>query len=183
MEAESNDNVQKIENIKRSFPRINLEKAEAITTNGKAELISFYITDSKGNITNVVKPEEEYRYAIVAKFNEELEHVIFGFELENLKGLRVFGINNFMQGKNIGSVSTQKIYEVSFKLKLPKLHKGEYLVTPAVSAGTQDNHVVLVRAHNCQTIVMDNESFNIALLELDAETEIVEYEESDIDIR
>ena len=88
-----------------------------------------------------------------------------------------------MQGKNIGSVSTQKIYEVSFKLKLPKLHKGEYLVTPAVSAGTQDNHVVLVRAHNCQTIVMDNESFNIALLELDAETEIAEYEESDIDIR
>ena len=183
METENNDNVQKIENAKRSFPRINLEKAEAITTNGKAELISFYITDSKGNITNVVKPEEEYRYAIVAKFNEELEHVIFGFELENLKGLRVFGINNFMQGKNIGSVSTQKIYEVSFKLKLPKLHKGEYLVTPAVSAGTQDNHVVLVRAHNCQTIVMDNESFNIALLELDAETEIAEYEESDIDIR
>ena len=119
----------------------------------------------------------------MAEFFESMEHVIFGFELEDLKGIRVLGINNFMQGKHIGHVEADKIYEVSFRLSLPKLHKGEYLVTPAVSAGTQDNHVVLARAHNCQTIVIDNDGFNIALLELDATTEIREYEHNDIDLR
>ena len=85
-----------------------------------------------------------------------------------------------MQGKPIGHVKKNKIYEVSFQLALPRLHKGEYLVTPAVSAGTQDSHVVLMRAHNCLTITIDNDSFNIAMLELDAQTEITEYEEKNI---
>lgn len=183
MRSEDNNYVKKAEKVIYSIPKLDTDKAEAITSNGKAELLSFYIMDSDGGFTNVIKPEKEYRYAIVAKFNEELEHVIFGFELENLKGIRVFGINNFMQGKHIGHVCTDKIYEVSFKLALPKIHKGEYLVTPAVSAGTQDNHVVLTRAHNCQTIMIDNESFNIALLELDAVTEIKEYECKDINLR
>lgn len=182
MGAEDNQYVEKAKERYR-FPQLDLEKAEAVTSNGQARLLSFYITDSDGKFTNVIRPEREYRYAIVAEFYENVEHVIFGFELENLKGVRVFGVNNFMQGKHIGQVKTDKIYEVSFRLTLPKLHKGEYLVTPAVSAGTQDNHVVLVRAHNCQTIVMDNEGFNIALLELDAMTEIREYEYDDIDLK
>ena len=180
MEQEDNQNVEEIKNIQFTFPSLKLDKAEAITSNGKAQILSFYITNPDGKLTNVIKPNIEYRYAIVEKFNEELEHVIFGFELEDIKGIRIFGINNFMQGKTIGHVNKDKVYEVSFQLILPRLHKGEYLVTPAVSAGTQDSHVVLMRAHNCLTIIIDNDSFNIAMLELDAQTEIVEYDEKDI---
>lgn len=182
MGSEDDQYIEKVKSV-YSFPKLNLEKAEAVTSNGKARLLSFYITDSDGRCTNVIIPEKEYRYAVVAEFFESMEHVIFGFELEDLKGIRVLGINNFMQGKHIGHVEADKIYEVSFRLSLPKLHKGEYLVTPAVSAGTQDNHVVLARAHNCQTIIIDNDGFNIALLELDATTEIREYEHNDIDLR
>ncbi len=180
MAKEDNQNIKEKKNAQYFFPRLNLEKAEAVTSNGKADILSFCIKDFEGKFTNVVKPETEYQYSIIARFSEELEHVIFGFELEDIKGIRIFGINNFMQGKTIGHVSKNKVYEVSFKLILPKLHKGEYLVTPAVSAGTQDSHVVLMRAHNCQTLVIDNQSFNIAMLELDAQTEIVEYDEGDI---
>lgn len=182
MGSEDDQYIEKVKSV-YSFPKLDLEKAEAVTSNGKARLLSFYITDSDGRCTNVIIPEKEYRYAVVAEFFESMEHVIFGFELEDLKGIRVLGINNFMQGKHIGHVEADKIYEVSFRLSLPKLHKGEYLVTPAVSAGTQDNHVVLARAHNCQTIIIDNDGFNIALLELDATTEIREYEHNDIDLR
>lgn len=61
--------------------------------------------------------------------------------------------------------------------------KGEYLITLAVAAGTQENHVVHSRIHNCQTIFVENEGFNIALIELDADTRILEYDNKDIVIR
>lgn len=183
MKAEGNENVTGKYYEKHSFTRLNIENAAAITSNGTAEILSFYVKDSKGNETRLVKTCEEYTYGVVAKFHEKAEHVIFGFELENTKGIRLFGINNFMQNKYIGSVVPGKIYEVTFRLTLPKVHKGEYLVTPAVSAGVQENHVVLERIHNCQTIVIDNDGFNIAMLELDAVTEILEYEEENVIIR
>ncbi len=183
MKTEGNENVTEKKNEKCSFPRLTTENAEAITSNGKAEILSFYVKDSQGNETRLVKTCEEYKYGIVARFHEEMEHVIFGFELENIKGIRLFGVNNYMQNKYIGHVSPEKIYEVSFRVVLPKVHKGEYLVTPAVSAGVQESHVVLSRIHNCQTIVIDNDGYNIAMLELDAVTEISEYEKENVIIR
>ncbi|WP_342757078.1 ABC transporter ATP-binding protein [Kineothrix sedimenti] len=168
--------------IKR-FPRLDIQKAEAITGTGKVEILSFYIKDKNGKESKLLKVEEEYSFGIVARFHESLEHVIFGFELENLRGVRVFGINNFMEKKYIGQVSNNKVYEALFSLKLPRMCKGEYLITLAVAAGTQENHVVHSRIHNCQTIFVENEGFNIALIELDADTRILEYDNKDIVIR
>lgn len=39
---------------------------------------------------------------------------------------------------------------------------------------------MLVRAHNCQTIAIDNDGYNLAMLELDADTNICEYDKKDI---
>lgn len=167
----------------KHFPRLDIQKAEAITETGKVEILSFYINDKSGKESKLLKVEEEYSFGIVARFHESLEHVIFGFELENLRGVRVFGINNFMEKKYIGKVSKNKVYEALFSLKLPRMCKGEYLITLAVAAGTQENHVVHSRIHNCQTIFVENEGFNIALIELDADTRILEYDNKDIVIR
>lgn len=171
------------EKQKVSFPRLVSETAEAISGTGKVNILSFYIKDEKGNETKLVKTEKEYQFGIVAEFKETLEHVIFGFELENLRGVRVFGINNFMQQKAIPQMEAGKICEVSFTLTLPKICKGEYLVTPAVSSGTQSNHIVQHRVHNCETIYVENDGYNIALIELDAETNIIKHDKADVLIR
>lgn len=178
---DSNEEIEK-NNLKVSFPKININKSEAITETGKAEILSFYIKNKKGEITKLIKAENEYTFGIVAKFNEQLQQVLFGFELENLKGVRVFGINNFMENKVIGHIDTDKIYEVSFTLKIPKLCKGEYLVTVAVATGTQENHIVHLRLHNYETIYVENEGYNIALIELDANTKIREYVSENVSI-
>lgn len=162
------------------FPRFVTDHAEAMTSTGRAELLSFYILDEEGKQVNLLKTRKTYKFGIVGKFNEDIEHALFGFELEDLKGVRIFGINNFMQRKAISKAKKGMVYEVSFSFELPRFHKGEYLVTPAIAAGTQDNHVVLVRAHNCQTIVIDNDGHNTAILELDADTNICEYDKKDI---
>lgn len=184
MKPEEHDDVEKRgkENEIVHFPRFVTEHAEAMTTTGKAELLSFYIKDEEGQLVTLLETGRTYKFGIVARFYEDIEHVIFGFELEDLKGVRIFGINNFMQNKSIAKVQKDMVYEVSFVLELPRFHKGEYLVTPAVSAGTQDSHVVLVRAHNCQTIVIDNNGYNLALLELDADTNICQYYRENVEI-
>lgn len=184
MKPEEHDDVQsrgEVNEVAR-FPRFVTEHAEAMTTTGRAELLSFYIADEEGKLVSLLETRKTYKFGIVARFQEDIEHVIFGFELEDLKGVRIFGINNFMQNKSISRVKKDMVYEVSFVFELPRFHKGEYLVTPAISAGTQDNHVVLVRAHNCQTIVIDNDGYNLALLELDADTSICEYDSDKVEI-
>lgn len=184
MKPEEHDDVENRakENEVVHFPRFVTEHAEAMTTTGRAELLSFYIADETGRQVNMLETRKTYKFGIVARFDEDIEHVIFGFELEDLKGVRIFGINNFMQNKSIARVRKDRVYEVSFAFELPRFHKGEYLVTPAISAGTQDNHVVLMRAHNCQTIVIDNDGYNLAMLELDAETNICEYDNKNVEI-
>ena len=164
------------------FPRFVTEHAEAMTTTGRAELLSFYVVDDEGREVNLLETRKTYKFGIVGKFNDDIERALFGFELEDLKGVRIFGINNFMQQKSIAKAKKGMVYEVSFKFELPRFHKGEYLVTPAIAAGTQDNHIVLVRAHNCQTIVIDNDGYNTAMLELDAETSICEYDSRLVEI-
>ena len=171
------------EKEKVSFPRLVSETAEAVSGTGKVNILSFYIKDNEGNETKLIKTEKEYKFGVVAEFKESLEHVIFGFELENLRGVRVFGINNFMQQKAIPRMEAGKICEVSFTLVLPKICKGEYLVTPAVSSGTQSSHVVQHRVHNCETIYVENDGYNIALIELDAETNIIKHDKADVLIR
>lgn len=164
------------------FPRFVTEHAEAMTTTGRADLLSFYIMDENGRQVSLLETRKTYKFGIVGRFNEDIEHALFGFELEDLKGVRIFGINNFMQHKSISMAKKGMVYEVSFRFELPRFHKGEYLVTPAIAAGTQDNHVVLARAHNCQTIVVDNDGYNIAMLELDADTNICEYDSKSVEI-
>lgn len=185
MKPEEHDDVEKKteESTIVHFPKFETEHAEAMTTTGKAELLSFYIMDEEGRLVTLLETRKTYRFGIVARFYEDIEHVIFGFELEDLKGVRILGINNFMQNKSIAKVQKDMVYEVSFVLELPRFHKGEYLVTPAISAGTQDNHVVLIRAHNCQTIVIDNDGYNLALLELDANTNICQYYSRNVEIK
>lgn len=185
MKPEDHDDVQNMAETKETvhFPPFVTDHAEAMTMTGKAELLSFYILDADGRQVNLLETRKKYKFGIVGKFNEDVERVIFGFELENLKGLRIFGINNFMQQKSIAMARKGMVYEVTFEFELPRFCKGEYLVTPAISSGTQDSHVVLVRAHNCQTIVVDNDGYNLAMLELDAETNIHEYDGAHVEIR
>lgn len=184
MKPDEHDDVRNMKKGKEivRFPKFVTDHAEAMTTTGRAELLSFYILDEEGQQVNMLETRKIYKFGIVGKFYEDTERALFGFELEDLKGTRVFGINNFMQKKSIAKAKKGTVYEVSFQFELPRFHKGEYLVTPAIAAGTQENHVVLARAHNCQTIMIDNDGYNIAMLELDAETNICEYDSKFVEI-
>ena len=158
------------------FPDLDIGNAEAVTKTENVDMLSYYIRDDLGTDVKRLTTGCRYQFGIVAQFHENLEHVILGVEMENLKGVKVFSLNNYIEQKYIGHVEKGKIYEVVFSFVLPKICMGEYLITPAVASGIQESHVVHVRYHNCQKIMIENEGYNMALIELETETTINEYE-------
>ena len=178
------DNVAEGEIVKNRvyFPRINRDRSANITSTGKAEILSFYINNEKSENVTVLKTKNTYTFGIVVKFHEEIENALFGFEMENTKGTKLFSVNNFLSDCVLKNAVPGLIYEVQFEIELPRICTGEYLISPCVAAGNQDNHVVHERLHNFMLITVDNDGYNLSILELETATKIIEHPEDKVEI-
>lgn len=194
--AENNREKQKIvENIaldnvitdmkkgtKKLFPKLHMGDDAGISGEKDGEIISFYVRNEEEQDVTVLETGKSYSFGMVVEFHKALENVLFGFEMENVRGVKLFSINNFLTNEVIAKVEAGDYYEVSFKIDLPKICTGEYLVSPSLAVGEQNNHIVLERIHNYMKITVDNEGYNLAVLELDAKAEFVKYEKDDIEL-
>lgn len=165
---------------KKYFKKLSFSDKSQITTTGKAEIVSFYIKNKDGDEVLVLKPDEDYTFGMLVEFHEKMNNVLFGFEMENTKGVKLFSVNSYLTDDVLKETKEGMLYEAMFSVHIPKLHEGEYLVSPCVASGNQDVHVVHVRLHNYMLITMDNEGYNLSLLDLNAETELVEYKPEQI---
>ena len=164
-----------------AYKRADYSRCKNISQTGAADMLSFYIRDRDGNDVNVIKTQKMYTFGIVAKFNEEVKNALFGFELENAKGTKLISINNYMTDRVLKVAEKGHIYEVEFEVEIPRICSGEYLITPAIAEGIQDNHLVHCRLHNYMMITVENEGgYNFALIELDAHSKLIERQENQI---
>lgn len=155
--------------------KLDISEMKNVTTTNVADMLSFYIRDEEGNDVNVLKPNKKYTFGIISEFKEDVSNALFGFEMENAKGVKLFSINNFLSNSVLEKAEKGKIYEVTFAIKLPKVCNGEYLISPCIAAGEQNNHVVHVRLHNAIMINVDNsEGYNLSVLDLDAKATLIE---------
>lgn len=115
------------------------------------------------------------RYAV--EFKKGFENLIFGFVMENNKGIAVIAINSWMasSGKTI-SIEKASTAVVSFEFLLPKILQGTYTVSPAVAQGNQINHVQLTWLENAIGINVSNTGYNCSLVEIDSDVEVEVYE-------
>lgn len=44
----------------------------------------------------VLQTGKTYYFGLLAKFNKNIDNVLFGFEMENTKGVKLFSVNNFL---------------------------------------------------------------------------------------
>ena len=173
-------NISYIKNEKKNYPKIK-ETNNNMIKSDKAEIISSFICDKNGNYTSLLEVEKEYEFTIVGKFNENINNIIFGFILENNKGVNLFALNTFISNdKKIINVESGEVIETTFKIKLPKIMKGEYLISPAIARGTQESNQMLTWLHNQLVIKVINEGYNLSLIELDSETIVKKYNDNDI---
>lgn len=163
-----------------SFKKIDLEKADGESGTKTGEIISFYIRDEQKNDVVVLETGKTYYFGLLTKFHEDIDNVLFGFEMENTKGVKLFSVNNFLTDEVLPHVKSGEWYEVSFEIKLPRICATEYLISPSLAAGNQENHIVLHRIHNGMKIDVDNQGYNLSLIELDTKASFIQHNEKDI---
>ena len=85
------------------FPKIHIDEATAVTGEKDGEIISFYVRNEKNQDVTVLKTGEAYQFGMVVEFHKSLENVLFGFEMENVRGVKLFSINNFLSNEVLES--------------------------------------------------------------------------------
>lgn len=165
---------------KKGFKAVECSDLVKISGTRDGEILSFYIKDEHDKEVLVLPTERKYYFGMLVKFNKNIDNVLFGFELENVRGVKLFSVNNYLTNEVLKNVRAGEYYEVSFELELPRICTGEYLVSPSLAAGSQDSHVVLERMHNYMKITIDNDGYNLSVIDLDTKANFVRYKEEDI---
>ena len=154
----------------KNWPKLPLVKD--CTRSNKVEILSFYVENSRQEIVEVLSGGEGYTWHLISKYNEETSNIIAGFTLENSKGVALFGINTFVasKGKTFRAKSGE-IIEVTFKITLPLIASGEYLVSPAIAQGTQESHINLTWLHNCLRVVVEknDDDYSFGIIQLNSD--------------
>ena len=107
------------------------------------------------------------------------QKLIYGFMLENSKGIPILTINSWMtsQGKTI-DVDKAGTVIARFSFRMPKLLQGTYTISPAVAQGTISEHIQLSWLENAMLIDIQNSGYNYAILEIDSTLKVEKYEDS-----
>lgn len=156
-----------------SFPKI-FPKENSVFSDS-IEMLSFFITESNGKITEELEVDNTYSCHIVANLKEDLDHLIAGFVWESNRGVSLFAINTYMENSVNFNARKGEVIEIIFEFKLPRIMKGDYLLSPAIAQGTQDNHVTLTWLTNVKKVEVNNSSYNLSLVEIEANSTLYKH--------
>lgn len=180
IQLDNTTNEVEISNLKARYRKIDVSKAAGESGTKDGEILSFMVKDSHDNEVVVLETSKTYQFVMLVQFHKDIENVLFGFEMENTKGVKLFSINNFLIDKVLKKVYEGEIYEISFEIELPRICATEYLISPSLAAGNQINHVVIHRIHNALKIDVDNQGYNLSVIELDSSVEFKKHKKEDI---
>lgn len=170
-------NVVKADTTKTIFPIIN-SLGDKNLLSEDIEIKSFFLLNSNKKIINELEVGSWYECHIVAEAKTDLSNLIAGFIWENNKGINLFAFNTFINANSNFDVSKGDVIEIAFDFQLPKVMKGEYLLSPAIAQGIQNQHVMLTWLSNIEKIQVINTGFNQSLLELDATIGLKKYDKN-----
>lgn len=171
------DNLNQVEKIYR-YPHIHAKEERFKSSD--LEILSCFITDSNNQMTQQLNVNEKYKTHVVVKFNEDVPSVIIGFVMENNKGIPMFDINNYITTQKVFNGEKGTIIEMTYEYHLPKIMKGEYVISTAIASGTQENHIMKTWLHGVMNIQVNNLGFNSSWIEIDSEIKLYDISKCEI---
>lgn len=132
-----------------------------------------------GHQVPILENGHTYEALMAVEFRKPYQKLIYGFMLENSKGIPILTINSWMtsQGKTI-DVDKAGTVIARFSFRMPKLLQGTYTISPAVAQGTISEHIQLSWLENAMLIDIQNSGYNYAILEIDSTLKVEKYEDS-----
>jgi len=158
-------------------------RAEGVNPNaleygdGRAKLLSYYLTDENGTRTNALIKGTEFTLHMKVRFQENLPAPIFAFSIKNVQGTEITGTNSMLEKAFLDSVRAGTTKEITFTQKMD-LQGGEYLLSFGVTGYEGDTFQVYHRLYDALnvTVVSDKNSVGfydmnsrVVVKDLDAE--------------
>lgn len=145
----------------------------------KDVVIQSFVFLENGCQAAILEDGHTYEAVMAVEFHKAFDKLIYGFVLENNKGIAVIGVNSWMtsQGKTINVDSPGTIL-ARFTFTMPKIMQGSYTVSPAVAQGTASEHIQLTWLENALMVDVQNSGYNYSILEIDNTLKIEKYQNS-----
>lgn len=152
------------EHKNKKFPKASWKNSSIQSE--KLQIESVFITDCENKVINSLEVDHRYSFHVVIRLNEDMKELIAGVVVENNKGLPLYDINNYINSGKVIRGNKGEIIEVIFEFELPRIMKGNYLVSAAVAQGTQRHHVMLTWLHGVQKMEVINNGYNSSYIEI-----------------
>ena len=145
----------------------------------KDVVIQSFVFLENGRQAAILEDGHTYEAVMAVEFHKAFDKLIYGFVVENNKGIAVIGVNSWMtsQGKTINVDSPGTIL-ARFTFTMPKIMQGSYTVSPAVAQGTASEHIQLTWLENALLVDVQNSGYNYSILEIDNTLKIEKYQNS-----
>ena len=134
--------------------------------NGKANIIEYAITDSKGTKTNAVEKGTEYTVTMKVKIEEDIQAPIFACSVKNVRGVEITGTNTLVSKTFDDSVKKGDEIEISFTQKM-MLQGGEYLISLGVTGFENGEFTVYHRLYDILSINVISDSDTVGFFDSD----------------
>lgn len=106
---------------------------KTISGNGKAELVSAYILNSKGNKSTKLLSGEKVRFCFSFRANEDLDDLVFGFLIKSRLAIEIYGTNTYLQKFPLNLKKGEQ-KSLCFELDL-NIGVGVYSISTALHSG------------------------------------------------
>jgi len=153
MEFEQIENKSTNRNKTEDKSLINVQNLESFGEK-RALITAIGFFDLYGNSINVLRQGEEVIFICDFITEIELHDVAIGLLLKDSLNNNIITFNSYMYKSEIKRVPKNSKNRVKIKFKVPKLFPKEYLVTVALSEGTQQNHIQQHWIHNATNITI-----------------------------
>ncbi|WP_025847914.1 ABC transporter ATP-binding protein [Paenibacillus ehimensis] len=119
----------------------------------KAKINGISLHDAlTGEPTTLIKPNQSVQLRISVQSNELIQSPIIGFSIKDRLGNIVTQSNSYVLEQELQPLLPGKNYIFGFNYIFPALSRGEYMISPAVASGTQEEHTQHSWVHDALVI-------------------------------
>lgn len=145
------DSIDKKQEKKSDIELIDVSSCDSFGEK-KALIKGLIFINDKGQVTNYLKQGSWVELVCEFDTTIDLHDVAIGVLFKDSLNNEIVTFNSYMYECPIGEVQKNTRIRATIKFKVPKIHPREYIVTIALSEGTQLNHVQQHWIHEATTV-------------------------------
>ncbi len=134
---------------------------------GAASIEDYYVTDSKGIVSNSIIKGTEFTVHMRVRFKEDVAAPIFAFTFKNIMGIEITGTNSMVEKAFLEPVKAGDVKDISFTQKMT-LQGGEYLLSFGVTGFKQNDFTVYHRLYDALNITVVSDKNTVGYYDMES---------------